>query len=175
MSQTVDYEGELAVVIGRRCRRVTAATALDYVAGYALFNDITARDLQGQTSQWTAGKALDTFGPFGPGLVPSSGVPDPQKLTLLTRLNGVVMQEASTGEMIFPVAETISFISELMTLNPGDVIATGTPPGVGAARKPPVFLSDGDLVEVEIPGIGRLANPIIADVDERNPPIEVAS
>lgn len=159
-SSEVDYEGELAVVIGRRCRNVAAADALDVVAGYMPFNDVSARDVQMRVSQWTAGKAIDGFGPCGPALVPAAAVPDVQDLTVRTTVNGVVLQEASTALMIFSVARLIEFVSSLMTLEPGDVIATGTPAGVGFTRQPPVFLRDGDTVEVEVEGVGRLVNPV---------------
>jgi 2,4-didehydro-3-deoxy-L-rhamnonate hydrolase len=159
-SSKVDYEGELAVVIGRRCKHVDAAHALSCVAGYMILNDISARDLQLQTPQWTAGKAVDGFAPCGPALVTADEVEDPQSLVLTTRLNGEVMQQADTGQMIFSVAETIEFISRLMTLEVGDIVATGTPEGVGAARTPPVFLTAGDEVEVEISGLGVLRNPV---------------
>jgi acylpyruvate hydrolase len=161
VSTQIDYEGELAVIIGRRCKGVSEQEALQYVAGYTIMNDVTARDLQLQTSQWTAGKALDTFGPMGPGIVLASEIPDPQTLTLTTRVNGQVVQHASTADMIFSVATTIAFLSSLMTLEPGDIIATGTPSGVGITRTPPLFLQDGDVVEVEIERLGRIRNPVM--------------
>ncbi len=160
VSTQVDYEGELAVVIGRRCKDVPEREALQCVAGYTIMNDVSARDLQMQTSQWTAGKALDTFAPLGPGIVPATSVANPQALTLTTRLNGAVVQHASTADMIFPVARIIAFLSSLMTLMPGDIIATGTPAGVGFKRNPPLFLQDGDYVEIEIEDLGRLGNPV---------------
>ena len=161
VSREIDYEGELAVVIGQRCKEVPVSTALEYVAGYSVFNDVSARDLQMQTSQYMAGKALDTFAPMGPGMVRASDIPDPQKLLLTTRVNGQVVQHASTATMIFSVATVISFLSSLMTLEPGDIIATGTPSGVGFKRTPPLFLREGDVVEVEIEGIGQLRNPVV--------------
>ena len=161
VSREIDYEGELAVVIGKRCKEVSASVALEYVAGYSVFNDVSARDLQTQTSQFTAGKALDTFAPMGPGIVLASSVPDPQSLMLTTRVNGHVVQHASTATMIFSVATVVAFLSSLMTLEPGDIIATGTPSGVGFKRTPPLFLQDGDVVEVEIEGIGQLRNPVV--------------
>ncbi len=164
VSTRIDYEGELAVVIGQRCKYVAEEDALNYVAGYAAFNDVSARDVQTRTSQWTAGKALDTFAPMGPGLVPASEIPDPQELSLTTRLNGRVVQHDNTGNMVFSVASAIAFISSLMTLEPGDIIATGTPSGVGFKRNPPLFMHHGDVVEVEIERIGTLRNPVI---DER--------
>jgi acylpyruvate hydrolase len=165
VSTQVDYEGELAVVIGRRCKGVAEREALDFVAGYTIMNDISARDLQMQTSQWTAGKALDTFAPMGPGILPASAVPDPQDLWIRTRVNDVILQEGNTADMIFPVAWTISFLSSLMTLEPGDIISTGTPSGVGFKRRPPVFLKSGDLVEVEIEKIGVIRNPVVGSAN----------
>lgn len=161
VSSQIDYEGELAVVIGTRCKEVSEQAALQYVAGYSILNDVSARDLQMKTSQYMAGKALDTFAPMGPGIVPTSDIPDPQALQLTTRVNGQVVQHASTSTMIFSVAAIISFLSSLMTLEPGDIIATGTPSGVGFMRTPPLFLKDGNVVEVEIEGIGQLRNPVM--------------
>lgn len=161
VSNQIDYEGELAVIIGTRCKEVSEHEALQYVAGYTIMNDVSARDLQMQTSQYMAGKALDTFAPMGPGMVLASDVPNPQALLLTTRVNGQVVQHASTATMIFSVAPIISFLSSLMTLEPGDIIATGTPSGVGFMRTPPIFLRAGDVVEVEIEGIGQLRNPIV--------------
>lgn len=162
VSDQIDFEGELAVVIGTRCKNVSREDALDYVAGYAVFNDVTARDVQLRTSQWTAGKAIDTFAPFGPGIVPSGVLTDPQQLHVTTRVNDVVMQDDSTSLMIFDVAETVAYISALMTLEPGDIIATGTPAGVGFKQDPPVFLRPGDTVAITIEGIGTLTNPVVA-------------
>ena len=161
VSNQIDYEGELAVIIGTRCKEVSEHEALQYVAGYTIMNDVSARDLQMQTSQYMAGKALDTFAPMGPGMVLAPDVPNPQALLLTTRVNGQVVQHASTATMIFSVAPIISFLSSLMTLEPGDIIATGTPSGVGFMRTPPIFLRAGDVVEVEIEGIGQLRNPIV--------------
>jgi acylpyruvate hydrolase len=161
VSTQIDYEGELAVIIGTRCKDVTEQEALQYVAGYSIMHDVSARDLQMQTSQWTAGKALDTFAPMGPGIVLASSIPDPQTLTLTTRLNEQVVQHDSTANMIFSVATAIAFLSSLMTLEPGDIIATGTPSGVGFKRTPPLFLQEGDVVEIEIERIGRIRNPVI--------------
>jgi acylpyruvate hydrolase len=161
ISAQVDYEGELAVVIGRRCKDVPQHEALEVVAGYTIMNDVSARDLQMQTSQWTAGKTPDTFAPMGPGIVPASAIADPQHLQITTRVNGVVLQEGNTTDMIFPVAWTIAFLSSLMTLEPGDLISTGTPPGVGFKRQPPVFLKAGDLVEIEIERIGAIRNRVV--------------
>lgn len=154
----VDYEAELAVVIGRRTRAVTVDDALDGVAGYLCLNDVSARDLQFADGQWTRGKSLDTFCPVGPVLVPAAEVPDPQQLRIRCSVNGVVVQDASTADMIFPVAELIAFISEGITLEPGDVIATGTPSGVGMARTPPRWLRDGDVMVTRIEGLGECRN-----------------
>jgi acylpyruvate hydrolase len=161
VSSQIDYEGELAVMMGTRCKEVSEQEALRYVAGYSIMNDVSARDLQFQTSQYMAGKALDTFAPMGPGMVLASDIPNPQTLLLTTRVNGQMVQHASTATMIFSVAAIISFLSSLMTLEPGDIIATGTPSGVGFKRTPPLFLQSGDVVEVEIEGIGQLRNPVV--------------
>jgi 2-keto-4-pentenoate hydratase/2-oxohepta-3-ene-1,7-dioic acid hydratase in catechol pathway len=169
-SRQIDFEGELAVVIGKRGKYIALEDALDHVAGYSVMNDVSARDLQLQTSQWTAGKTLDTFAPFGPGIVPAALIPDPQDLRLETRLNGTVVQSDSTARMIFSVAETIVFLSSLMTLQPGDVIATGTPAGVGFKREPPLFLSPGDVVEVQIERIGTIRNPVVGEDGAVSPP-----
>jgi 2-keto-4-pentenoate hydratase/2-oxohepta-3-ene-1,7-dioic acid hydratase in catechol pathway len=162
-SQKVDYEAELAVVVGRRVRRATSKRALDAVLGYTCINDISARDFQFGDGQWQRGKSCDTFAPMGPCVVTSDEITDPQGLPIRLRLNGQVMQESNTREMIFGVAQLITFISETITLEPGDVIATGTPSGVGFARKPPVFLKAGDALEVSIDGIGSLANPVVGE------------
>ncbi len=159
--EQLDYEVELAVVIGRRAREVPEDEALAYVAGYATFNDVSARTLQMSSSQWMAGKAVDTFAPMGPGIVPARDIPDPQDLMLTTRVNGAQLQHESTKQMIFGVAETIAYITSFMTLEPGDIIATGTPAGVGFARKPPIALTHGDIVEVEVSGIGVLRNRVV--------------
>ncbi len=161
VSSQIDYEGELAVIIGTRCKEVSEQEALQYVAGYTIMNDVSARDVQMQTSQWTAGKALDTFAPMGPGIVLASDIPNPQTLVLTTKVNGQVVQHDNTANMIFSVATAIAFLSSLMTLEPGDIIATGTPSGVGFKRTPPLFLQEGDVTEVEIEGIGQLRNPVI--------------
>ena len=160
-TQQVDYEAELAVVIGRRARNVQAAQALEHVAGAMAFNDVSARDLQMANNLWTGGKAIDTFGPCGPALVTLDEIADLQALPVRTRVNGETVQDGSTAEMIFGVAETIAFLSQIMTLEPGDLIATGTPAGVGNSRTPALFLHPGDIVEVEIPGVGRLRNPVV--------------
>ena len=157
----LDYEAELAVIIGRRAFCVEREAALSYVAGYTVLNDVSARDLQMQTSQWGAGKAIDTFAPMGPGIAPARDIPDPQALMMTTRLNGEQLQHQSTREMIFDVADAIAFISQFMTLEPGDIIATGTPAGVGFTRKPPILMHHGDVVEVEIEKIGTIRNRVI--------------
>jgi 2-keto-4-pentenoate hydratase/2-oxohepta-3-ene-1,7-dioic acid hydratase in catechol pathway len=166
ISDEIDYEAELAVVIGRRCRSVSEAQAMDYVAGGMPFNDVSARDLQMRTSQWTAGKAIDTFAPSGPALVLGTETGDLQSLRIEARVNGDTLQSGTTADMIFSIAETIAFLSQFMTLEPGDIIATGTPAGVGFTREPPVQLRAGDRVEVEVEGLGVLSNPVI---DERPP------
>jgi acylpyruvate hydrolase len=161
-SSAVDYEAELGVVIGRRARAVPEAEALSAVGGYLAFNDVSARDVQHWSSQWTLGKTFDSFAPAGPFLVTADEVPDPQKLAIETRVNGVTRQHSSTANMIFTVARLIAILSSVMTLEPGDIIATGTPGGIGAAQDPPRFLADGDVVEVDIEGIGCLRNPVVA-------------
>ncbi len=162
ISSKVDYEGELAAVIGTQARGVSVGDALDVVAGYTCANDVSARDLQFADGQWVRGKTLDTFCPVGPTLVPAADVPDPQALRLRTILNGEVVQEAPTSDMIFSVAEIVAFVSEAITLVPGDLILTGTPAGVGIFRDPELLLADGDEVTVEIEGIGTLTNPVRA-------------
>jgi acylpyruvate hydrolase len=161
-SRQVDFEGELAVVVGARARDQTAAGALACVGGYTIANDVTARDFQNVRGQHFIGKSCDTFAPLGPVLVTADEIADPQDLELRTRITGEVMQSARTKEMIFPVAEILAFASRLMTLEPGDVVLTGTPAGVGAARKPPRWLQDGDVVEIDIAGLGRLHNYVRA-------------
>ena len=158
----VDYEAELAVVIGRAARNVPVERALDYVLGYTCANDVSARRWQKHAGggQWLRGKSFDTFCPLGPVLVTTDEIPDPQILPIGSVLNGRTMQHSSTADMIFPVAELIAFISRDTTLLPGTVILTGTPEGVGFARQPPVFLADGDTIEVTIEGIGTLRNPV---------------
>ena len=158
-----DYEGELAVVIGKRARRVRKEQALDYVAGYACFNDGSIRDFQRHSQQFTPGKNFHHSGSFGPWLVTSDEVPDPRKLTLTTRLNGQVVQHESVGELCFDIAQLIEYCSTWAELQPGDVIVTGTPGGVGAGRTPPLWMKNGDNVEVEIGGIGVLRNKVVAE------------
>ena len=159
-AQQVDFEAELGVVIGTRCRHVAEAQALEHVGGYLPLNDVSARDLQFADGQWTRGKSPDTFCPVGPRLVPREEVDDPQALAIRCVLNGETMQNSSTGQMIFSVAEIIAYVSRVITLEPGDLIATGTPAGVGIFRDPKVLLEDGDEVTVEIEGLGALTNPV---------------
>jgi 2-keto-4-pentenoate hydratase/2-oxohepta-3-ene-1,7-dioic acid hydratase in catechol pathway len=158
----VDYEAELGVVIGERVRNVSEEDALATVAGYLCVNDVSARDLQFTDGQWTRAKSVDTFCPVGPRLVPAANVPDPQALGIRCLLNGETMQDSTTANMIFSVAQVIAYASRTMTLEPGDLIATGTPAGVGIFREPPVLLKDGDEVTVEIEGLGALTSPVQA-------------
>lgn len=162
-SQQIDYEAELAVVIGRRAKQVSADRAYDYVLGYTAFNDVSARDFQFSDGQWQRGKSCDTFAPMGQTIVTTDVITDPHKLAIKLKLNGELMQDSNTDQLIFGVPRLIEFISQTITLEPGDVIATGTPAGVGFARKPPVFLKPGDEMEVLIEGMGGLGNPVIAE------------
>ena len=161
-SEKVDYEAELAVVIGRRATRVGADRAYDYVLGYTALNDVSARDFQFGDGQWQRGKSCDTFAPMGQTIVTTDEIPDPHSLRISLTLNGAVMQDSNTSQLIFRIPELIEYITASTTLEPGDVIATGTPAGVGFARKPPVFLKAGDQVEVMIEKIGDLGNPIVS-------------
>jgi acylpyruvate hydrolase len=161
--EAADFEGELGVVIGKTARNVTRRAALKHVAGYTVVNDLTLRTLQGQEKQWARAKGFDGSAPFGPVVVTADEIPDPQKLAIRTRLNGRLLQNGTTENMVFGVAHLIAFISELLTLEPGDVIATGTPAGVGKWQKPPVYLRDGDRIEIEIERIGTLANSFVAE------------
>jgi len=156
----VDFEGELGVIIGRKARRVAEGDAMRYVAGYVVFNDVSARKWQFDDGQWTRGKSCDTFAPNGPFLVTADEVPDPGALRITTRVNGEIMQDSNTNQLIFNVQKLVSYFSNSFTLDPGDMIATGTPAGVGFSRKPPLYLKDGDLVEVEIEGVGRISNRV---------------
>ena len=158
LTAQVDWEGELAVIIGKTARRVSQADALDYVFGYTIANDVSARDLQTRDKQWTRAKGLDTFCPLGPVVVTSDEIPDPQNLRIVTTVDGVEKQNGSTADMIFPVSFLIAHLSRAFTLNPGDIILTGTPSGVGKAMNPPEFLGQGSEVSVEIAGIGKLTN-----------------
>ena len=161
ITRQVDYEAELGVVIDRHASRVAVTDALDFVRGFVAANDVSARDLQFSDGQWVRGKSLDTFLPVGE-LVPASRVPDPQALGIRAVLNGNVMQDSNTSNMVFSVAEIVSFVSEAITLEPGDLILTGTPAGVGAFRTPPVWLQAGDEITIEIDTIGALTNPVVA-------------
>ena len=159
----VDYEGELAVVIGTSCKYVTEGEALDFVAGYTCANDVSAHDIEFRTSQWTSGKMLDSFCPMGPVLVTADEIPNPNALRLKTTLNGETVQDETTADMIFSVAALVSFVSSLARLEPGDIILTGTPAGLGCMRDPQVFLKPGDRIAVTIAGIGTLDNPVAAE------------
>ncbi|WP_311970353.1 fumarylacetoacetate hydrolase family protein [Pseudomonas baltica] len=162
-SEQLDYEGELAVVIGRAGRRIAASEALNHVAGYACYNDGSVRDFQRHSSQFGPGKNFPSTGGFGPWMVSTDEIADPAALTLQTRLNGQVMQEAPISDLVFDVQALIAYCSTFTELVPGDVIVTGTTGGVGLFRDPPVFMKDGDVVEVEISGIGTLVNPVRAE------------
>lgn len=163
VSNEVDYEAELVVVVGKGGRNIPAAAARDHVAGYTIGHDVSARDwqLRKDQRQWMVGKTFDTFAPTGPALVTADEVPDPHNLAIRLRLNGQTMQDSNTRQMIFPVLQVIAYLSQVFTLEPGDLIFTGTPPGVGFVRQPPVFLKAGDVVEIEIEGLGLLRNPVI--------------
>jgi 2-keto-4-pentenoate hydratase/2-oxohepta-3-ene-1,7-dioic acid hydratase in catechol pathway len=156
LTAAVDFEAELAVVIGQTARNVDVETALDHVFGYTCANDVTARDLQNGDGQWTRGKGLDTFCPLGPWIVTADEIPDPQKLAVRCEVNGKQMQNGKTSDMIFDVKSLIAYASKAFTLHPGDIILTGTPDGVGFYRKPPINLHDGDTIVVEVEKIGRL-------------------
>jgi 2-keto-4-pentenoate hydratase/2-oxohepta-3-ene-1,7-dioic acid hydratase in catechol pathway len=164
MSKQVDYEAELGVVIGKRARHVTVESAVDHVAGYTIINDVSARDLQFSDGQWVRAKSFDTFAPMGPYLVTRETLRDGDGLAIELRLNGKTMQKSNTSNLIFKVRDLVSYISQVMTLEVADVIATGTPGGVGYGRNPQVFMKSGDVVEIEIEGIGQLRNRI-ADFD----------
>jgi len=162
ITEQADYEAELGVVIGATVRAVSVENALEAVRGYVCANDVSARDLQFSDKQWVRGKSLDTFCPVGPRLVPVSEIPDPQALRIRAVLNGEVMQDSTTANMVFGVAEIVAFVTQGITLEPGDLILTGTPAGVGIFRDPPVLLQPGDEVTIEIEGIGALTNPVHA-------------
>ncbi|MFL6010108.1 MAG: fumarylacetoacetate hydrolase family protein [Rubrobacteraceae bacterium] len=163
ITEQVDYEAELAVVIGRRAKNVSESEALDYVFGYTNANDVSARDLQfSEGGQWTRSKSIDSFLPLGPYVATRDEIPDLQNLFIRAILNGETVQDGTTSRMIFSVAELISFLSQGMTLEPGDVIITGTPPGVGMARDPQLWMKPGDEVSIEIEGLGTLTNPVEA-------------
>ena len=159
ITKQVDYEAELGVVIGTRAIRVSRDDALGHVRGYVVANDVSARDLQFADGQWVRGKSLDTFLPVS-DLVPAAEVPDPQALPIRAILNGKTLQDSNTGNMIFGVAEIVAFVSQAITLEPGDLIITGTPAGVGAFRDPPIWLQPGDEITIEIDGIGSITNPV---------------
>ena len=168
MTDSLDYEAELVVVIGRRAKHLTVANALSCIAGYSCFNDGSVREFQRRTSQWDMGKNFDRTGGFGPWMVTADELPPGGKgLKIESRLNGQVMQSDNTNNMMFPVAETLADISQGMTLEPGDLIVTGTPSGVGFARKPPVWMQHGDVCEIEIEGVGLLRNPIENEIPAR--------
>ncbi len=165
ISDRIDYEAELAVVIGRKARHVPAGRAEDFIAGYTIVNDVTARDLQMKDSQWVRGKSFDAALPIGPVLVTPDALGDGDGLDIRLRINGTTLQTSNTRHMIFKAPELVAFVSEGLTLEPGDIIATGTPGGVGFKRRPPVFLKPGDTVEIELEGIGTLRNPVTAESD----------
>ncbi len=165
VSDKFDYEAELAFVVGKKARHLTAANALEHVAGYSAFNDGSLRDYQRKSTQWTIGKNFDATGGFGPWMVTPDELPiAADGLRIQSRLNGQIMQDANTKNFLWGIVETLVLITECMTLEPGDVVITGTPAGVGYARKPPVFMKDGDTIEIEIEGIGTLSNPIVDEV-----------
>ena len=163
VTSQVDYEAELAVVIGKRARHVAREYALDFVAGYTIFNDVSARDYQKRTSQWMIGKSFDTFGPMGPALVTADEILDPHRLELSLTLNGLEMQRTNTRNMIFSIPFVIAYLSAVMTLEPGDVISTGTPAKTELARSLPPFMKPGDTVRIAVEKIGELVNPIVAE------------
>jgi 2-keto-4-pentenoate hydratase/2-oxohepta-3-ene-1,7-dioic acid hydratase in catechol pathway len=163
VTDQVDYEAELGFVIGKRGRYVPEADAMSYVAGYLPINDVSARDYQMRTSQWTMGKIFDTFAPMGPALVTADEISNPHNLDIRLTINGEVLQNSNTRNLIFGVPQLVASLSEVMTLEPGDVVSTGTPPGVGMARKPQRWLRPGDVVDVEIEGLGTLSNPVVAE------------
>lgn len=166
-SDKFDFEAELAIVIGRTCRHATPQDALDYVGGYTCLGDNSVRDFQKHAAQVTPGKNWEHSGSIGPWIVTADEISDPQKLTVISRLNGTEMQNGQTADMLFSVARMVSYVSTFTTLRPGDVIATGTPDGVGASRKPPVWMKPGDVLEIEVSGIGVLRNPVIHETQVR--------
>ncbi|MBX3086278.1 MAG: fumarylacetoacetate hydrolase family protein [Anaerolineae bacterium] len=163
LTEQVDYEAELAFVIGKKARHVPVGQALDYVAGYVPFHDVSARDYQNRTSQWTLGKTFETFGPMGPALVTADEIPDPQSLDISLSIGGEVLQKSNTRELVFGIRELLSILSGIMTLEPGDLVSTGTPSGVGVARNPKRWLRPGETVKLEIAKLGVLSNPVIAE------------
>lgn len=160
VSNQIDYEAEMAIIIGKRGKNISISDALDHIAGFTAFNDVSARDIQTRTSQWLQGKTFDTFGPMGPCLVTLDEIKDIGNLEISLDLNGQTMQKSNTKNLIFSVPEIVSGLSEIMTLEVGDVISTGTPGGVGVLQNPPIFLKEGDLVEVKLEGVGKLANRV---------------
>ena len=166
ITETVDWEGELAVVIGKKAHDVSEANAMDYVYGYTVGNDVSARDLQNiKDKQWTRGKSLDTFCPLGPWVITRDEIADPQNLKITTVVNDKTMQDSNTSNLIYSIPFLISYLSQNFTLDPGDVIMTGTPSGVGAGMKPPTYLKDGDVVTVTIEGIGTISNPCVVKAE----------
>ncbi len=163
VTEQVDYEAELGFVIGKRARHVSTTDALSYVAGYLPVNDVSARDYQNRTSQWTVGKTFDTFAPMGPALVTADEVPDPHNLSIRLTIGDEVLQNSNTKNLIFNVPQLIASLTEVMTLEPGDVVSTGTPPGVGSARKPQRWMRAGETVSITIEKLGTLTNPIVAE------------
>ncbi len=161
-TEQIDYEAEFVFVIGKRGRNISEADALDYVVGYAPFNDVSARDFQNRTSQWTMGKTFDTFGPFGPSITTADEIADPHDLDIWLDINGEELQRSNTRELIFNINQLVADLSSVMTLEPGDIVSTGTPAGVGVARTPKRWLVAGDVVTVHIEGLGSLTNPVVA-------------
>jgi len=166
VSHVLDYEGELGFVIGKHARHVSADDAADYIAGYLVVNDATTRDWQFHTPTWTMGKSFDTHGPIGPWIVTADELPDPHQLDLRTYVNGELRQESNTKQLIFNCFQLVEYLSKAFTLEPGDIIATGTPSGIGLALKPPQLLKAGDVVRIEIDGIGQIENPVIDEPDD---------
>ena len=163
VSKTPDYEAEFAFIIGRGGRHISAESWKDHVFGYTIVNDVSARDYQRATTQWLMGKTFDTFAPMGPWIVTADSIPDPHNLDIRLEINGETLQDSNTRELIFKIPDLIAFLSSVFTLEPGDIVSTGTPAGVGVARKPPRFLQPGDDVAVKIPAIGELRNPVVAE------------
>lgn len=169
LTQQVDWEGELAVVIGKTARHVAEEDALDYVFGYMVANDVSARDLQNDDKQWTRAKGMDTFCPMGPCILTADEIPDPHDLRIITRVDGEIKQDGNTADMIFKIPFLVAYLSRMFTLNAGDVILTGTPSGVGRGMNPPEFLGEGSVVEIEIERIGTISNPchvVMTEFDE---------
>jgi 2-keto-4-pentenoate hydratase/2-oxohepta-3-ene-1,7-dioic acid hydratase in catechol pathway len=163
-STRVDYEAEFAFIVGKRARHISAEHALDYVAGYTIFNDVSARDYQLRVTQWTLGKSFDTFAPVGPSLVTRDEIADPHNLGIRLWIDDEMLQNSNTSNLIFGVSELLSYLSSVMTLEPGDIVATGTPAGVGFTRNPPRYLQDGETVHIEVDGLGVLENPVRSEL-----------